>query len=65
MPDIKGKAEELCKHCSDDDGSLKSRNDVRNGIAQWLKSWQKIDEREAMMRAEHYMKAMPAWTEKK
>ena len=65
MPDIKSRAEEFCKSCADDDGDLKSREDVKNGIAQWLKSWQGIDDKEAMKRAEHYMKSMPAWAEKK
>jgi hypothetical protein len=64
MPDMKGMAEEHCKHCTDDNGKLKSKEEVRQGIAWWLKSWQPgIDDATAMKRAEQYMKAMPEWAE--
>jgi Putative zinc ribbon domain len=64
MPEFKGPAEDYCKHCSDEEGNLKSFEEVRMGTAFWLKSWQPdIDEQKAVERAGHYLKAMPAWAE--
>ncbi len=64
MPDAKGMSEQFCKHCSDDSGKVKSREEIQKGIAWWLKSWQpNIDDATAMKRAEHYMKSMPEWAE--
>jgi hypothetical protein len=40
MPDFKGPAENLCKHCTDEKGNLKPREEIQTGIAQWFKSWQ-------------------------
>ncbi|MHC4606311.1 MAG: hypothetical protein ACYTAF_05205 [Planctomycetota bacterium] len=63
-PGYAGPAEDLCKHCSDETGKLKSREAVRQGIAMWLATWQPgLDEAKAMARAEQYMKAMPSWAE--
>ncbi len=65
MPDMKGRSEQFCKHCGDDAGEVKSREEILNGIAWWLKSWQPgLSDAEAKKRAEHYMKAMPAWADK-
>lgn len=51
-----------CKHCTDPKGNLLPKDQVQRGIAQWLKSWQpRITDSEAMERAGHYMRAMPAW----
>lgn len=62
MPDMKGPAEDYCKHCTDAQGNLKSREEVKKGFAEWLKTWQPgIDDQTALKRAEHYMLAMPAW----
>jgi len=64
MPDVKGMAEGYCKHCTDEGGKLKSREEIKAGIAQWIKSWQSgISDEQALDRAEHYMKAMPEWAE--
>ena len=61
---FKGMAEEYCRHCTDDAGRLKSRDEIRMGIAYWLKTWQPdLDENKAAARANHYMKAMPAWAD--
>ncbi len=64
MTDAKGMSERYCQHCTDDGGDLRSREEVRKGIAMWLMQWQHIDEPSAMKRAEHYMKSMPEWAEK-
>lgn len=64
VPDFQGLAENLCKHCTDESGKLKPREEIREGISQWFKSWQPgLDDAKALARAEHYMKSMPAWAE--
>jgi hypothetical protein len=63
-PAFQGPAENYCKYCTDESGSLKSREEIRQGIAQWLMSWQEgLDESTALERADHYMKALPAWAD--
>lgn len=63
-PEFKGPADDFCKNCTDEKGNLKPREEIRNGIAWWFKSWQPgLDDDTALARAEHFMKAMPAWTE--
>jgi hypothetical protein len=55
---------EYCGYCTTSDGTLKPRQEVQNGIAGWMKMWQpEIDEAKASIRAESYMKAMPAWAD--
>ena len=64
-PSMKGPSAQYCKYCTDATGKLRPPAEVQKGIAQWLKSWQpEITEEQAMDRAGHYMKAMPAWAEK-
>ena len=63
--EFKGKVENYCKYCLDDNGNLQPRDTIKGGIAQWIKSWQPdISEIEAAKRAEYYMKAMPAWADR-
>lgn len=51
-----------CQYCSDESGNLKTREEVKQGIAEWLGSWSPgVDSAECLRRAEHYMQAMPAW----
>ena len=62
LPDFKGPSDIYCKYCADENGALQPRRAVRDGIAQWLASWQPgLDDAGARDRAEHFMKAMPAW----
>jgi hypothetical protein len=63
MPDAKGMSEQYCKHCSDEGGNLKSRDEIKEGMANWIMQWQHVDRETALKRAEHYMRAMPAWAE--
>jgi len=63
-PDLKGMSEHYCKHCTDEGGNVKTKEEIRRGIAQWFMQWQHVDEETAMKRAEHYMKSMPEWAEK-
>lgn len=63
-PAFKGPAEYYCAYCTDSSGKLKSREEVRVGIAEWLKSWQlKLSDEKAAERAVIFMKAMPAWAD--
>lgn len=65
MPEFKGPAEDYCKHCTDEQGELKPREEIRTGIAQWFRIWQPgLDEDTALTRADHFMQAMPAWAER-
>ena len=65
VPKFTGKAENLCIYCSDSAGKLKSRDECKAGIAHWLREWgPALEEAESLRRAEHFMKAMPAWAEK-
>ena len=63
-PEFKGPAENYCKYCTDEQGNVKSREEVQSGIAEWFKTWQPdLDDATAMKRAELYMKAMPHWAD--
>jgi hypothetical protein len=62
--DTQGKDARYCKHCTDDQGELHPRENVKQGIAQWMTTWQPgINQEQALQRAEHFMNAMPAWAE--
>jgi hypothetical protein len=63
-PDFKGPADNYCKYCTDQNGKLKPKEEIKKGIAQWFSSWQpNLNEQTALKRAEDYMKSMPAWAE--
>ena len=54
-----------CGYCTGGDGTLKSREEVTQGIAQWMKMWQPdVDDATALVRARAYMNGMPAWAAK-
>jgi hypothetical protein len=64
IPEFKGPAENYCKHCTDERGNLKGREEIQEGIAQWLMGWQpQLDRSQAMQRASYFMKSMPAWAD--
>ena len=51
-----------CTYCTQPDGSLKSRDEVKAAIAGWMKMWQpNLDDVNALKRADAYMHGMPAW----
>jgi len=59
-----GPTETFCKYCTDADGNLKTREEVKQGIAFWLKEWQpNLSDDKALDRADFYMKAMPEWAD--
>ena len=64
MPDFKGPAENYCKYCTDEAGTLKPREAVKQGIAEWFKSWQpNLNNQTAIKRADLFMQSMPAWAQ--
>jgi hypothetical protein len=66
MPLKSDSAGDYCQYCVDETGKLKSYNEIHAGIAQWLESWSpKTVKTDARTRAEHFMKAMPAWADRK
>jgi hypothetical protein len=64
MPNFRGPSETLCVHCSDGEGKLVDRTEAQKGIARWQRSWQpNLTDELGMLRAEYFMKAMPAWAD--
>jgi len=61
--EVKSKA--FCNHCLNEDGTMPEREDVKHGIAGWLKAWSpdELDDETALKRAELYMQSMPHWAE--
>ena len=60
----RGPHADFCKWCVDSHGNLHSREVVQQAVAVWFQGWQPdLDPANALARAEHYMKAMPAWAE--
>jgi len=39
-PEVKGQSDIYCKYCSDEAGNLKPREEIKQGIASWLLTWQ-------------------------
>lgn len=65
MP-IQGESGNWCQYCKDENGQLKSREAVREGIAAWLQMFTPDPEQvDFQKRAEAYLNAMPAWAGKK
>ena len=65
MPFFQGPVAHYCNQCVDEDGNLKSYEEIHAGVVEWLKTWQPgIDDAKANERATHYLKAMPAWADK-
>lgn len=64
LPGAQGPAKNFCTYCTDEKGQLKPKAEIKAGISEWLKSLQPdISAEKALMRAEYYLKAMPAWAE--
>ena len=51
-----------CVHCSNPDGSLKSHDEVFEGMVNFMMTSQNIDRKTAESRAKEYMSKMPAWS---
>lgn len=54
-----------CQYCIDNDGQLKDREAIKNGVAGWLSQWspEKLSEQEALKRADLYLQSMPQWAD--
>ena len=50
-----------CVHCTNKDGSLKSFDEVREGMVQFMMASQDIDRHTADEKARSYLARMPAW----
>jgi thioredoxin-related protein len=50
-----------CVYCSNEDGSLKPRNTVREGMIQFWMSREKYNRAKAEQFVDDYMSKMPAW----
>lgn len=51
-----------CQYCTDEKGNLKPREEVKAGLAEWLKDWAPSGtQADFEKRAEHFMQSMPAW----
>jgi hypothetical protein len=54
-----------CQYCTDENGKLKSREEVRAGVAAWLAQFTPDNGSvDFQKRAESYLNAMPAWAGK-
>ena len=51
-----------CVHCSHPDGSLKSREEVFEGMVNFMMASQNMDRKTAESAAREYMDKMPAWS---
>jgi uncharacterized glyoxalase superfamily protein PhnB len=51
-----------CVHCSKPDGSLKSREEVFEGMVGFMMTSQNMDRKTAEVAAKEYMARMPAWS---
>lgn len=51
-----------CVHCSNPDGSLKSYDDVLNGMVNFMMKSQNMDGETAESAAREYISKMPAWS---
>jgi hypothetical protein len=50
-----------CVYCSDAEGNLKPRNEVREGMIHFWMQREKIDRAAAEKNVDAYMAKMPAW----
>jgi hypothetical protein len=50
-----------CVYCSDSEGNLKPRNEVREGMVQFWMKRENIDRKTAEKKTDEYMSSQPAW----
>lgn len=50
-----------CVYCSDSDGKLKPKNEVREGMVKFWMQRENIDRATAEKKTDEYMDSMPAW----
>ncbi len=64
MPLPENDQADYCRYCTDENGKLKPREAVREGIAAWLEQFTPDRKADFRKRADSYLNAMPAWAEK-
>ena len=52
-----------CKHCTDENGNLKSREDIREGWVNFVMKSENISREQAENKVDEQMTKMPAWKE--
>jgi len=57
------KEKAYCEYCIDNEGNLKNRDVIKQGIAGWLSQWtpEDLSDEQALKRAELYLQSMPEW----
>ncbi|MFW9845928.1 MAG: zinc ribbon domain-containing protein [Candidatus Thorarchaeota archaeon] len=50
-----------CVYCSDNEGNLKPRNEIREGMIQFWMQRESIDRKTAEKMTDEYMGTQPAW----
>lgn len=64
MPLSDQSSDQYCQYCTNESGQLKTREEVRDGVAAWLRMFTPEQESaDFKKRAESYLNAMPAWAE--
>ena len=64
-PEFKGASDIYCKYCTDTKGKLKSRDEVKQGIIHWFKTWHPTtNDKTLSARADSFMRGLPAWADK-
>lgn len=64
MPLANDNESNYCQYCCNSEGKLLPREAIQKGTAEFLKSRAPTTKGvDFMERADHYMKAMPAWSE--
>jgi uncharacterized glyoxalase superfamily protein PhnB len=58
----KNPANIYCTHCSNEDGSLKSYDEVLSGVVNFMVTDQKMDRKIAEIAAREHLAKMPAWS---
>jgi hypothetical protein len=65
MPFFMSSVPHYCNQCVDEDGNLRTYEEIHAGVVDWIKTWQPdVDDAKAKERATSYLKAMPAWADK-
>jgi len=63
-PNVHPKGGDFCGWCADENGILKSREEIRQGLVQWLSGIKPGEQGvDYLKRADSYMAAMPAWAD--
>lgn len=63
-PELAGISDLYCKYCADESGQLRPREEIQAHVSHWFSRWQgEITQEQALSRADHYLRGMPAFAE--